>query len=107
MELHIKNMVCGRCIKVVATILKQEGLQPESVRLGVVNLKDDLTREQRQKIEAVLEAEGFALLDDQKAKLVDEIKRIIIALVHYEDLEQMNEKLSGYLSGKLHKDYHY
>ena len=45
MELHIKNMVCGRCIKSVATIFEQAGIVPESVELGVVKLKAALNDE--------------------------------------------------------------
>jgi AraC-like DNA-binding protein len=107
MELHIKNMVCGRCIKSVTTVFEQAGVVPEDVQLGVVKLAGPVNAEQGQKIKAGLEAEGFALLDDQKAKLVHEIKRIIIELVHYGELDEMNKNMSDYLSGKLHKDYHY
>ena len=73
----------------------------------MVNLEEELTGEQMRPIKQALEAEGFSLIDDQKAKLVDEIRRVIIELVHYGDLEQMREKLSGYISRKLHRDYHY
>ena len=107
MKLHIKNMVCGRCIKTVSTIFEKAGLVPESVGLGIVKLKTELSDEQKKNIRATLEAEGFVLLDDQKAKLVDDIKRIIIELVHYGNLDEMNRNLSDYLAGILHKDYHY
>jgi AraC-like DNA-binding protein len=107
MELQIKNMVCGRCIRAVSTIFTQEGIIPQSVELGVVKLKSDLNAEEEKRIKVLLEAEGFVLLDDQKAKLVDDIRRIIIELVHYGELDEMNKNLSAYLSGKLHKDYNY
>jgi AraC family transcriptional regulator len=106
-ELHVKNMVCGRCIKSVATIFEQNDIVPGSVELGIVRLKEELNEEQLKKIKALLEAEGFVLLDDQKARLVDDIKRIIIELVHYGNLEEMNENLSEYLADKLHKEYSY
>lgn len=104
-ELHIKNMVCGRCIKSVTGIFEQTGVAPESVELGIVRLKEALNEEQLKKIKMLLEAEGFVLLDDHKAKLVDEIKRVIIELVHYGNLDEMNENLSNYLAGKLYKEY--
>lgn len=107
MEVHIKNMVCGRCIKSVTSIFEQAGVIPESVGLGIVELKNELTGEQKKKIKSELETEGFLLLDDNKSKLVDEIKRHIIELVHYGELDEMSKNLSDYLSGKLHKDYHY
>ncbi len=46
-------------------------------------------------MKSLLEAEGFVLLDDQKAKLVDDIKRIIIELVHYGNLDEMDKNFPG------------
>ena len=71
--IHIKNMVCGRCIKTVATIFEQEGITPESVGLGEVRLKTELNKEQEKRIKALLESEGLNWLDDQKTKLIEEI----------------------------------
>lgn len=107
MEVHIKNMVCGRCIKSVTSIFEKAGLVPESVELGIVKLKTELDSEQKIFFKESLEAEGFILLDDQKAKLIDEVKRHIIELVHYGKLDEMKKNLSSYLSDKMHKDYHY
>ena len=106
-ELRIKNMVCGRCIKVVAAIFVQTGISPVSVELGIVKLKAELNDEQRSGIKTLLEKEGFELLDDQRAKLIDDIKRIIIELVHYGKMDEMDTNLSQYLADKLHKDYQY
>ena len=100
-------MVCGRCIKAVTQIFEQTGVIPESVELGIVKVKTELNDAQRNKIKALVEAEGFELLDDQKAKLVDDIKRIIIELVHYGSLDEMDKNLSKYLTDKLHREYQY
>ena len=105
--IHIKNMVCGRCVKTVSNIFEQEKIIPESVELGLVKLKNDLDKKSKKRIKTLLEAEGFEWLDDQKTKLIEEIKRIIIDLVHYSNLDEMNKNLSAYLSEKLHRDYHY
>ena len=100
-------MVCGRCIKSVSNIFEQKGINLESVELGLVKLKNELDKEQAKKIRVLLGAEGFEMLDDQKTKLIEEIKRIIIGLVHYSNLDEMNKNLSAYLSEKLNRDYHY
>jgi AraC family transcriptional regulator len=107
MEIHIRNMVCDRCIKVVAGIFKNAGAVAESVRLGVVITNKELTKDQTDKIRAALLAEGFEWLDNQKVKLVETIKQKIVHLVHYGDLDEMKENLSDYLAAALHKDYHY
>ncbi len=45
-DLHIKNMVCDRCIKAVTKIFKETGIIPESVELGIVKLKTELNNGQ-------------------------------------------------------------
>ena len=107
MELHIKNMVCGRCIKTVTAVFEKNGIVPAKVELGVVTLENQWSEAQKQVVKKSLENEGFALLDDNKAKLIGEIKTHIIELVHYGNLDEMNKNLSSYLSEKMHKDYHY
>ena len=42
--LHIKNMVCNRCIMVVKSQLEQLGLHPLSVELGIAVLPDAVQR---------------------------------------------------------------
>lgn len=107
MELHIKNMVCERCIKTVSAIFEKIVGKPERVQLGKVILKKELNDLQTKTARELLQKEGFDLLDDTKTKLVEEIKNIIIKLVHYGELDEMNENLSAYLAGHLYKDYNY
>jgi AraC family transcriptional regulator len=107
MELHIKNMVCGRCIKKVKEIVEASGAAITNIQLGVVVLKNALTTQQEDIIRTQLEEEGFALLEEQKAKLVEQVKQLIIELVHYGNLDEMKENLSVYLSARTHRDYNY
>lgn len=106
-EIHIKNMVCARCIKTVMGIFKDAGVLPKNIRLGAVEIDKQLTEFTEPKIRKALQSEGFEWLDDQKVKLVKEIKQLIIELVHYSNLDEMKGNLSDYLSSKLYKDYHY
>ena len=107
MEILIKNMVCARCIKTVTGIFNHAGIQLRSAGLGVVTTEENLDREKLETINRELKQEGFEILDDQKAKLVERIKKEIIQLVHYGELDELNENLSAWLSKKLHKDYNY
>ncbi len=106
-KLHIKNMVCARCIKTVTGIFQQAGAEIENVNLGAVETRNELNSEQLNTIRRQLSDEGFELLDDQKTKLIEEIKNEIIHLVHYDDLGEMKVNLSTHLSNKLHRDYNY
>ena len=105
-ELHIKNMVCNRCIKVVRDELEKLGCAVHSVELGkaVVSYPEDQSLDP---IKMVLEQNGFELIEDKKAQLVDTIKTTIIELIYQDKLEEMNINFSDYLSEKLGKDYHY
>jgi AraC family transcriptional regulator len=100
-------MVCARCIKTVTGIFQQGGADIQSVRLGSVETKNELSSEELKTIRQNLLAEGFEMLDDQKVKLIEQIKNEIINLVHYGELDEMKVKFSSYLSEKLHKDYNY
>jgi len=107
MELYIKNMVCARCIKTVVAIFEAIGAKPGHVELGKIIVKEKLTDEQNIKVKELLVAEGFELLDDAKTKLVEEVKSLIVNLVHYGDLDSMKQNLSTWLVNRLHKDYNY
>jgi AraC family transcriptional regulator len=106
-QLLIKNMVCARCIKSVREIFFRHAAEVQAVHLGVVELKESLQQDQKEYISRELLHEGFELLDNQKTKLVQQMKQLIIELVHYSDMSEFREKLSAYLSGKMHKNYHY
>lgn len=102
--LHIKNMVCNRCIMVVRNQLEQLGLQPVSVELGIAMLPDKVTDEVYHTIKKTLEPFGFELIDDKKSQVIEQIKDAIIELVHYSE-NDLKVNLSDYLTSKLNRDY--
>lgn len=107
MQINIKNMVCARCIKSVTTIFESAGVKPKTVKLGTVELEEDISLPTMMKIRNELVKEGFEVLDDQRVRQVEQVKKLIIELVHFRELDEMKENLSEYLSGKLHRDYTY
>lgn len=106
-HLHIKNMVCDRCIKTVQGILSEEGLSAQSVTLGEVTLDEPLNKGGMEKLKRALEADGFELLDDRHSQQITRIKTLLIQLIHYGDLGDFNQNISGYLAAHMHKDYKY
>lgn len=104
--LHIKNMVCNRCILVVRGELERLGLNAEKIVLGEVSLDRELSVEERGKLGGALTDLGFELIDDRKSKIVEKIKNVIIDLVHYHEGE-MKARLSQLLSDELNHDYTY
>lgn len=106
MKLHIKNMVCNRCKMVVKAELEKLGIQPLSVELGEVQLEQELTVAEKLKVETSLHKVGFSLIDDKKSLLIEQIKTLIVELVHH-DNNELKVNLSDYLSRKLMHDYSY
>ncbi|MEZ2338133.1 helix-turn-helix domain-containing protein [Mucilaginibacter sp. RCC_168] len=106
MKLYIKNMVCNRCKMAVQTELEKAGLEPLSVELGEVALKKSPEAQQLQALEKSLTSLGFELIDNQKSRLIEQIKTEIIKLVHYTDTANPL-KLSVLLADHLNHDYSY
>ncbi|MFC1785049.1 AraC family transcriptional regulator [Candidatus Neomarinimicrobiota bacterium] len=103
--LKIKNMVCPRCIKVVKEELEKLGYETSIERLGSATIKYGVNQLDLNKISTILNENGFELLVEKNAKLIDELKSLIIDLIYTEKLEELNINLSGYLSNKLNHDY--
>lgn len=104
--LFIKNMVCNRCILVVQNELDKLGLAAKDVKLGEVTLEKEPNPEQKASLEKALSPLGFEIIDDKKSRLIENIKTIIIDLVHHQDNEAKSN-LSEVLSNQLHHDYSY
>jgi AraC-like DNA-binding protein len=105
-KLYIKNMVCNRCKMAVQTELQKVGLEPLSLELGEVALKQSPEAQQLKELEKSLTSLGFELIDNQKSRLIEQIKTEIIKLVHYTDTANPL-KLSTILADHLHHDYSY
>jgi AraC family transcriptional regulator len=105
--LHIKNMVCDRCIMVVKEVFINSGLPLSKIQLGQVELKEEPAPQQLEILRTRLHELGFELLDDKKSKIVDRIKTVIVSLIHGNSDEDFNLKLSALLEEKLGVDYHY
>jgi AraC-like DNA-binding protein len=102
--IHIKNMVCPRCIKAVEDIFLNLTYPFEKVELGRVLLREPLTPNQVHVLKESLLQLGFELLEDKKDKLVDKVKTLILQLIKNSDLVK-DEKLSTYLSKEIGHDY--
>lgn len=107
--IHIKNMVCNRCIKVVREELENLGYQVNSVVLGeaTIQSKDKINFDL---INKVLTENGFELIDSRQSRIIEKIKITVIETIRdmaegklknisFTDLLQENLNLSyQYLS---------
>jgi len=99
-------MVTIRCKMVVKSELDKLGVHYNSVDLGEVVTRDDLSAGQLDRLRIGLKKSGLELMDDKKSILVEKIKAVIIELVHYNE-EQIKINLSDYLTEKLNHNYTY
>ncbi len=99
-------MVCIRCKMVVKDELKKLGLQYTTVELGEVEVPGNISTEQRDQFKAALLKSGLELMDDKKSVLIQQIKNVIVELVHYSE-EPLSINFSDFLSQKLNHDYTY
>lgn len=109
-KIHIKNMVCPRCIMSVREIFRKNGIEPADVNLGTVTL-DKVAQEKLASDDAIigkikrnLEEFGFEMIDDKRMQIVERIRTGVIEYVHNPE-NQDKAKLSEYLQRKCLKEY--
>jgi AraC-like DNA-binding protein len=103
--LHVKNMVCSRCQKVVRQELESLGLHPLTVGLGEVTLREPASQVDQEAVGAALARHGFALLDDRKAQTVQKIKSTVIQAIHHR--QEPHPHFSARIAREVGLDYAY
>lgn len=105
-DLHIKNMVCNRCILVVSEELKQLGLHPVIINLGLVTLEEDaIADDVKLRLVKRLNQLGFELLDSAKSKIIDKIKSLLIDKIHHQGRLELKVNWSALIADTLNQDY--
>ncbi len=104
--LHIKNMVCPRCIRAVEDLFLELGYEVINVKLGEVKFLAEDDDVDLSLISKELQRLGFELLQDAEVKLINQVKSLVIDRIHYANEEEMNENISDYLQRNLNRDYH-
>lgn len=106
--IYVKNMVCNRCIRVVREELEMIGLKICHIELGKVELERENMKVSMDKIREVLFENGFEVIEDKKAKLIESVKNHLINLIHQNaEVQPLTINYSAYLSQQLTVDYHY
>ncbi len=101
--IYIRNMVCPRCIMAVQQIFTEIGHPEAVVNMGNVQV-NGFSQDHLPMLAKKLEVIGFELIGDANAILVEQIKSIVIEMVH-RTTPQGNIKNSVYLSQRLHRSY--
>jgi AraC-like DNA-binding protein len=103
-KVHIKNMVCPRCITTVEEIFKKLNIDTLAIQLGEVSILNEIDESQKIQLKKELVKKGFELLEDNKSKLIGQIKSIVVDQIHHKS-EFLNINFSTLLSEKLNHEY--
>ncbi len=104
MEIGVKNMVCDRCVMVVADIMRRMGYPDARVTMGSVSVDNTLSDKEFERLDGMLVAAGFELLRDRESSLVDSVKREVILFARNPEVN-CRMKLSAYLAKRIGIDY--
>ncbi|MDH5379557.1 MAG: AraC family transcriptional regulator [Cyclobacteriaceae bacterium] len=102
--IHIKNMVCPRCIESVREIFLDLKIQTSSIQLGEVILTETMDSNSKIELEEKLKSNGFELIKTHNSVLIGQIKTIIIEYIHYQN-NSSKYNLSTLISEKLNHEY--
>lgn len=106
MRIYIKYMVSLRCKLMVQKELEKLGLHFTCIDLGLVNVLEQMTKEQHDDLKINLKQSGLELLDDKKSILIERIKNVITEMIHFsDDVPKVN--YSDHISAALDYDYTY
>jgi AraC family transcriptional regulator len=100
--LHIKNMVCPRCISTVTRVLQESGLNVEEVKLGEARIQGTPDYE---RLHAALKKEGFEVIYDREKQLSESIKNILIDYLEHYQTQYEPVTTSVFLAEKLNLPY--
>lgn len=100
-------MVCNRCIKVVRDELEGLGLSVEEIRLGEVKVEGAIGPDVLEEVGGKLEENGFSLLDDKKAQIVEKVKSVVIDLVRQSEHDRPKFNYSHLIAERVGYDYNY
>lgn len=106
LSIHVKNMVCPRCIHAVISVLQNLKIEFQEVKLGKVTFTQPIEKKSLSLLNDQLTAIGFELLEPGRSSLISKIKTLIVQQIHY-NKEPLKENFSTYLAEKLHHEYSY
>ncbi len=106
MKIYVRNMACESCKVVVKEALEELNLTPVRVELGEIETKEDVTDDEKKKLNSKIKKVGLELLEKKQGVLIEKIREVMIDYV-YNTEEKPNVKFSVLLSEQLNNSYTY
>src|SRR6185295_13726524 len=107
MKLLVKNMCCIHCKILVELILEDLGIDYLSIEIGKIELNENISKYQREKLNLNLQKFGLELAVDRKTALIENIKNEIIYLIYNADENDYKVNFTEHLSSKFNHEYHF
>lgn len=105
MKIYIRNMACESCKVVVKEAIEKLHLHPVKVELGEAEIKENLTDEKKEQLNAIIKKVGMEIVENKAGILIEQIKKYCQEYINNEDHIKIN--ISDYLAKKTGKDYNY
>ncbi|NOR86918.1 MAG: helix-turn-helix domain-containing protein [Bacteroidales bacterium] len=105
--IHIKNMVCPRCITAVKQTLSKLNIPYKEVELGQAILSTDSEKIDYELLNKELQLIGFELIEDKILKLIEKVKTLIVDYIHHFEGPDLKTNFSDYLKKETGIDYSY
>ena len=102
-KVHIKNMVCPRCISAVQDIFDKNNIAISSIQLGEVLTENKLNTNELGLLKKDLESKGFELLEEKNSQTISQIKSFIIGLI--QNNSELKSNFSALISAELNMEY--
>jgi len=101
----VKNMVCNRCIKVIKDELLKNNIDFVQIELGKIEFNSEAFKPHKEKLKNILKKEGFELVEDKEAIIINKIKALVIKNIHQGEEKPKHQNFSDYLASNIGMDY--
>ncbi len=106
MKIYVKNMACESCKVFVRESLEELEIPIVKIELGEIETKEDISDEDKHKLNNKIKAVGLELLEKKQGALIEKIRQVIIDYVYKSD-DRPNINFSALLSTELNYSYTY
>jgi len=105
--IHIKNMMCQCCLRVIREELENAGIVVEEISMGRATISFDEKEMSLEDVRKILVEFGMDLIESRDNRLVEEIKLAVVELIHHMNNVDSMVRKSEYLVEKTGLSYAY
>jgi AraC family transcriptional regulator len=102
----LSNMLSDCCLKLLHIELDRMGVEVRKSKLGDISIAWNPEITEQEKIESLFKSMGFGIINDKESVLVEELKRVVIELVHHTTFNAMVRN-SDFIVSRFDKSYQY